>query len=142
MDYTITKLSPELYYVRWLEAPQIGSSSERQYITDIHVILDETPMPIFVISDLRQGRISNAMVLRELGKLANHPKIAGSTGFSSDPVTSLMMGVFKQYANRVLRGTDHQTWETPEEAIVYLERLKPGITMDIEWDQIIGNGKA
>lgn len=136
-DFEIEQVAPKLFFVRWLTSPDAGSPCEENYLNVVNDILTQAPHPIYLISDLRRGRISNAYVLRELGKLTSHPLLAGSTAFSSDPVTNLMVGVFKQYARRVNKGEHHETWETPEEAIAYLELLEPGITDGINWEKLI-----
>lgn len=136
-DFEIEQISPKLFYVRWFTAPKVGSPCERNYVNVLKDVLSQAPQPIYLISDLRRGRISNALVLRELGQLTAHPMLAGSTGFSSDPVTNLMVSVFKQYARRLNRDSRHETWETPEQAIAYLETLEEGISEGLDWQRII-----
>lgn len=136
-DYEILQLKPNFYLVRWLQSPKIGAASETGFLETLRRMLDEAPEPLYLISDLRFGRISNALILRELGKLTQHPKFAGSTAFTKDPVTNLMVAVFKQYAQRVQNGESHETWETPEEAIAYLTRLAPGLTEDVDWSILL-----
>jgi len=137
MDYEILKLSDELYFIRWLHSPEEGAPSERHFIEDLKTRLDEADKPIYFISDLRLGRINNIKVLRELGKLSQHKHWGGSTAFSSDPLTSVVVGVFSRFA-----GNEHpedEIWKIPEEAIAYLESLKPGITTGIDWQTVLQN---
>ena len=123
--------------VRWYRSPEMGAESETAYLTEVTAILNEATEPVFFMSDLRRGSIGNARILKELGKLASHKWLGGSTAFANDPVTELMINVFSQFAKRVRFQTNNETWDTPEEAIAYLETLSPGLTQDIEWDTVI-----
>ncbi|MEO0563704.1 MAG: hypothetical protein AAF125_16480, partial [Chloroflexota bacterium] len=122
-SYTIQTLKTNLIYIRWTDTPQIGSQEESAFITELQSLLDGAPAPLYLLSDLRHGKIRNAKALRQLGELTSHKNMAGSTAFTSDPVTKLMVGVFEQYARQMRRSMQNQTWETPEKAIAYLEQL-------------------
>lgn len=137
MDYEFLQLSARLYFIRWNDNPAIGSPSETHFLEEMRRTLDSAPQPVYFVSDLRNGRVSNAVVLRELGKLTAHRNWGGSASFSEDPTTHLMMNVFRKYSHRNLSEPRNQTWKTPQEAINYLDKLAPGITAEVDWDALI-----
>ena len=140
LDYEITQLSDELIFIRWYATPRLGSPSERQFLADLRALLDNTQQPIYFVSDLRNGRIINLSTIQKLGKLFNHTNWGGSTAFSSDPITSMMVGMFSRFAHR--EKPEDEIWNTPEEALAYLETIKPGLTEGIDWAALLGAGPS
>ncbi len=136
MDYEITKLTDELVFIRWLQTPAPASKVVDQYLIDLRAVLDESETPMYFLSDLRQGRIADVRSIQKLGQLTKHKNWAGSTAFSSDPITALLVRSFRSFATKVNSRNEMQT--TPETALSFLETLKPGITEDVDWDTVIG----
>jgi hypothetical protein len=135
MDYEISRLSESLVYIRWLQTPSLNSASERQYLVDVTKLLDEASTPQYFVSDLRYGRIVTVTILRRLGGLTKHANWGGSTAFSSNPVTSIMVGFFSRFAHK--ERPQDEIWNTPEEALAYLESIQPNITADLDWNAIL-----
>lgn len=135
MKYHIHQLSKELVYIRWAGLPQPNTETEIAYLDELKSLLDQAEQPLYFISDLRQGRIVDIEILKQLAALTQHPKWAGSTAFAHNPISSIFAETFSRFA---YRDKNHQEiWETPEEALAYLESIKPGVTQGIDWNSII-----
>lgn len=136
--YECIQLKPNLVLLRWHRTPDIGDPIEARFIRELRQMLDEAEVSIYFISDLRKGKMINALTLRRLGQLTQHRKWAGSTAFSADPVTNLMVNVFKRYVKGgAILDNRNLTWNTPEEAIAYLESLHLGLTQAVDWPTVI-----
>jgi hypothetical protein len=131
-DYLVQKLSDELIYIRWHQTP--GDKSRRDYLKDIQQLLDETTHPLYFISDLRHGRISDLNTLRALIKILDTDKYGGSSSFCEDPTTRFLAGAFEAFTGTI-EGKD-KTCDTPDEAVAFLETLKPGLTEHIDWKAV------
>lgn len=135
MDYQITCLTDELVLIRWFHTPLPNSSCEDTYLAELGKLLDESPVPLYFISDLRKGRIANIRALRRLGRLTEHKNWAGSTAFSKDPITSILVRSFKTFAVSGTSRNEMQT--TPEQALGFIESLKSGLTEGLDWAKIL-----
>lgn len=135
MDYEITKLSNELIYIRWYRSPSPSSKVESKFLSDLKILLDETENPVYFISDLRRGRIINVLTLQKLAELASHKNWGGSTAFSSKSTTEDFVRTFAILARQDNPLEEHQ--DTPEAAVAYLERMKPGITDGVNWVEVL-----
>lgn len=135
MDYIITRLNDELVFIRWYRTPAAHSGCEDQFLAELECLLNESPVPMFFISDLRKGRIANVRSIQRLGALTRHKNWAGSTAFSKDPVTSLLVRSFQMFARTAQSKNEIQT--TPEEALSFIESLKPGVTNGIDWTKVL-----
>jgi hypothetical protein len=140
VDYEIIKLTDELVFIRWLRTPGRDSRVEDQYLSELRRVLDESPVPLYFLSDLRQGRIADIRAIQKLGQLTKHKHWAGSTAFSTDPITALLVRSFRSFATKVNSRNEMQT--TPEAALSFLETLKPGITEGVDWERMIGKPKV
>lgn len=134
MEYEITPLSKELLYIRWTASPEIGSPTENQFLEDLTILLNNAKQPIYFLSDLRKGRISNMQTLWQLAQLAQHENWGGGTAFGNDPITNLLAQAFARFVRRANR--QDEIWHTREQALAFLETLKPGITRGIDWSTI------
>ena len=135
MSYDIQRLSDELVLIKWHKTPAANTGIEERYLQELKQLLDQSPKPLYFISDLRQGRIINVRTLRALGQLTGHKNWAGSTAFSQNPVTKVLVNSFKSFAAE--GDTNDEMQNTPEEALAFLEKLKPGLVRGIAWDNII-----
>jgi len=133
-EYTIVTLSEQLFFIRWHYSPPVNRVLV-EFLQDMERLLNVAGQPIYFISDLRRGRIANVETLLKLSNLADHPYWGGGTSFSRDRGTSLYTGVFAQFARK--HGVDDKTYDTPEEALAYLESLAPQITAGIDWLSLI-----
>jgi len=135
MDYEITKLSNELIFIRWHRSPSPSSKVERAFLDELRNMLDEANNPIYFISDLRHGRIINVLTLQRLAEIAQHKNWGGSTAFSSKSTTGDFVRTFAILSRQDEPADEHH--DTPEAAVAYLERLKTGITDDIDWVKVL-----
>lgn len=135
MDYEIKQLSTNLIFIRWLHSPTSNSSTEKQFLADLKTLLDESEDRLYFLSDLRKGRIINVKTLQKLAQLADHPHWGGSTAFSQSPTTADFVRVFATLAKQASIQDEHQ--DTPEGALAYLEKIKPGITEGIDWEALL-----
>lgn len=135
MDYKITKLTDELVFIRWYRTPAPHMRAEEQYLKELEQLLNEADAPLYLISDLRKGRIANLRSIQRLSALTQHKNWAGSTAFSQDSVTSLLVHSFQIFAHNTQTRNEMQT--TPEQALSFIESLKPGLTKDIDWVKVL-----
>ncbi|MAS33215.1 MAG: hypothetical protein CL610_04360 [Anaerolineaceae bacterium] len=136
MDYQIHKLKDDLVYICWYQTPKPNSGTDTQYLADMEALLNEAETPIYFVSDLRKGRITDIRAIRMLAKLTRHRNWAGSTAFSEDPITGILVGSFRAFAADK-RTSNDEIKRVPEEALQFLNELKPGIVDGIDWDSII-----
>ncbi|MBZ0298632.1 MAG: hypothetical protein K8J31_02780 [Anaerolineae bacterium] len=129
-------LSPELIYIRWNQTPQPGSGVDAQFLSDLQTLLEDAPQPVYFISDLRRGRITDMRTIQMLAQLARHKNWAGSTAFSQDPITSILVQSFRAFTRTDSASNDHIE-TTPEAALNFLNTLKPGLVDGIDWDAVI-----
>lgn len=140
VTYEIRKLTDELVLITWFRSPVPNSQDEHNYIEELRSMLDTSENELYFISDLRLGRIMGAKTLQRLGDLSHHANWAGSTAFSQNPVTSLFVRNFAVSGRNV--DMKDELKKTLDEALNYLETLKPGITRSIDWDSIISGRSA
>jgi hypothetical protein len=125
------RLSAELLFIKWFKSPTVDSKSQSKFIDDMTRWLEDSPHPIYFLSDLRTGRIMDAMTIQRLGKLTYHANYGGGVAFSKDFVAGLFVGMFSKFAEPE-RG-DSVFFETVDQALAKLESIKPGITREIDW---------
>lgn len=138
--YQIFSLKPDVVLIRWLQSPVRDSVDERGFIDALLQKLNEADGAIYFISDLRRGRITGRSALQQLSQLTEHPNWGGSSGFSQDPVSLIYAGVFEKFAEA--SGERNRVFQQPEEALAFLEFLKPGISDDIDWRSLIVDPSA
>lgn len=135
MDYQITCVSHKLVFIRWLREPE-EAKSEDQFIHDLKAVLDEAANPVYILSDLREGRLKNVDAIRKLaGLVAHHPHFAGGTSFSHDLYTPMFVNLYSKFSHQAK--TVREIWPSLHEALNYLESLEPGITQGIEWESLV-----
>jgi hypothetical protein len=135
MDYQITCVSDKLVFIRWFRDPE-ETKSENQFIHDLKAILDEVAHPVYILSDLREGRLKNVDVIRRLAVLvAHHPNFAGGTSFSHDLYTPLFVNLYSKFSHQ--DKTVKEMWSSLHDALNYLESLEPGVTQGIEWESLV-----
>lgn len=134
--YKIVQLTSELVYIKWLRFAEDAQYVEEQHIiTDLRQLLDNTSCPLYVLSDLRGGRITEVTRLKQLAALTHHPNFGGSAAFAKDPLSTIFAGVFRQLTRN--NQQNPEIYELPEEAIGFLESLKPGLTTTIDWAAVL-----
>lgn len=135
MDYEITRVSDKIIFIK-RHCDPCEPAVEEQFLADLEQALDEAGHPVYVISDLRAGRIKEVETLRKLGELVvEHPNFAGSTAFTGDIYTPLFVRIFSRFA-RQLRPSN-EVWANPNDALAYLESLELGVTEGIDWEALL-----
>lgn len=132
VPYTITPLSDKLIYIRWTTSPTVVDAEE--FIRTLKKLLNEQETPVYFISDLRHGQITNAGTIQKLAELTAHPNWAGSTAFGNTLVATIFVDIFKR-----LKGakSDREIWPTAQQALDYLEGISPGLTKGIDWEAVL-----
>ncbi|MCC7449176.1 MAG: hypothetical protein IT324_17285 [Anaerolineae bacterium] len=134
--YTIVQLTSDLVYIKWQRFAEDERYQEEQHIIDdLRVRFDNAPCPLYVLSDLRGGRITEVSRLKQLAALTRHPNFGGSAAFAKDPLSTIFAGVFHQLTRRDQQNPE--IYEQPEEAIAFLESLKPGLTTTVDWAAVL-----
>lgn len=134
MPHKFVQLSPELYLIRWQRSPSVAEAN--QFINEHIQLLDDASHPLYFISDLRQGYITDTMVIRRLAKLTEHPNYGGGTAFGTGGnLATTFVGIFFRFARGV--NYEHNMWRTAKEALTYLESLKAGLTANIDWEDTL-----
>ncbi|MBL8165670.1 MAG: hypothetical protein JNJ61_27040 [Anaerolineae bacterium] len=135
MYYRITPLKENLIYIKWYRAPRPNTHTVKEFITDLQTRLDTASVGLYFISDLRQGRIVDMRVIQQLAGLSKHERWAGSTAFSDNPVSNVLVRSFSRFAGQPKE--HREIWTTPEEAIAYLESVKPGLSDEVDWKTLL-----
>jgi hypothetical protein len=136
VNYTITQVSPQLYFIQWRYEPTANMPEvERLFIADLRQRLEEAQHPIYYLSDLRKGRITNVKTLRELSEITQHEKWGGGTAFTQDSFSSILAKVFSTFVR--YKNRNYLVWDSPEKALAYLETLQPGLTKNIDWNPLL-----
>ena len=138
-DYEFIRLSNEVVLICWHRTPT-SVKVEQQFVDELRRLLDTATMPQYVISDLRKGRIVTVRTLSQLGQLAGHANLGGSTAFSHDPLTNIFVETFKRLSGKYK--SRNETFDTPEEALAFMESLKSGLTDNINWDKVLRTPSA
>lgn len=133
-DYTFHWLSDDLLLIVW-HRTSLDREIPRRYIRDLQEIMDDVDHPLYFLSDLREGRITDMRSLLSLAKLTKHRNWGGGAAFSSNPMTKVFVDTVRRLSSDI--ETRDGIFHTPEEAVAYLESLKSGIADGIDWDDAI-----
>lgn len=137
MAYKFINLSNELILIRWNGIPTKEEGA--QYISEFTALLDKAPHKLYVLSDLRQGHISDARTLQELSRLASHKNLGAGTAFASGMADQSLKGIFVGLFVSLSRDRSRvgQIAGSLDEALEYLETAKPGVTKNIDWEAVL-----
>ncbi|MEP7284873.1 MAG: hypothetical protein ABI947_03795 [Chloroflexota bacterium] len=130
--YKITVYNNQLVYIKWQGIPLPTECTE--FLTELTALLDNAVAPLAIISDLRKGHITDVQALRTLSNLASHPNVVGSSSFGDTAGTKVYGGVFSRFVGNK---NNHLIRERLSLALSDLEKLKPGVTQNIDWDSLI-----
>lgn len=131
MTYTIEALKQNLILIVWRQPPQRRQGY--QYLRELEERLNAAEAPLYFISDLRKGRIAD---IRIISQLSRHPNWAGSTAFSRDPMTRMLVGTYQRLTEK--EQERNTMYDTPEQAIAFLESLEEGLTAGVDWVAYLG----
>lgn len=140
MFYVIQTLTSELVFIKWYRMPKPGRSPASEFIAELQTQLDQAKQPLYFLSDLRGGLITDVRVLMQLGKLTQHPQYGGGVAFSHDVLSDIFVGVFTKFAGPA-KGDD-VLYEQLQQALDDLERRKPGIAQGIDWAAVLAQVAA
>lgn len=132
--YELVQLAPDLVLIRWSRSPTAAEGYD--FIQALHQLMDAAAVPQYFISDLRKGRITQADILQRLGQVTTHANWAGSTAFGGGFASKVYVGLFDRL--RPTRTAAPEIWPHADEALAYLEKLKPGLTAGIDWQTVLG----
>ena len=105
------------------------------YIAELKQIFDTNEAGVFVMSDLRNGRIVDMRVIQQLSRLSQHKNCLGSVAFTKNPISKIFASDYRRFIPN--EQELHTLVDTPEEAIAFLEGLKPALTQGIDWQKLL-----
>jgi hypothetical protein len=132
MDYEIVQVASNLIFIRWFNEPS-AAATETRFLADLKQIVECSTQPVYFISDLRRGKITNVETLRRLGEMTRMHNWGGSSAFTDDSYTSLFVNLYSKYGDH----SKEEVWTKPEQALKRLEGLCPGITAGIDWKALL-----
>lgn len=131
--YKLIWLNDRLVFIK-LDA-SISKVSTRNLVRDLHKLLNQSTILIYILADLRHGHIVDTQIFNRIRFLTGHRNWAGSAAFRRNPISDLTNTKF-QLLNLLPHDRD-VIFNIPEEAIAYLELLEPGLTDEIMWDKVL-----
>ncbi len=140
MSYKILLLKPTLYYVKWSQIPKANSPEMQRYFFEMNAILDSEAQPVYFLSDLRDGHITNAHLLLQLARVLDHKNYAGGASFSQNNNANRDLRILNYIKTANRNGNTkapNKVFFTPQEALEYLEEMMPTITDGVDWDEIL-----
>ncbi len=135
MFYKMQLLKEDLLLIRWQAEALEGYKAQTDYLTDFRAYLDAATQPIYVISDLRYGKITDVRILQQLGRLTYHPNYGAGVAFSDDIGAEIYVGVFSRFAARPKR--EENVHSSLSKALAYLETFKAGISEGVDWEGVL-----
>ncbi|MEO0561155.1 MAG: hypothetical protein AAF125_03525 [Chloroflexota bacterium] len=130
--YSIEQLAPDLLFIRWHGNP--SNREGLQFAADLAAYYDAADAPVYTLADLSGGFISDMGVIAHLSGLSRHEHHGGGVTFGGDYRADVFVGMYERMAHP----TDNRNWyPTIAEAIQELERRVPGVTAELNWDQVL-----
>lgn len=134
MFYRMQLLKDDLLLIRWQSKPMEGYKPQTEYIAELRNYLDAATQPIYVVSDLRRGKITDVHMLQQLGRLTYHRMYGGGVAFADDISAEVYVGVFSHFAARSKR--EREVYNSLADALAHLETLKAGISAGVDWESL------
>ena len=131
--YEFIWLNDKLVFVKLHE--NMLSDSTREFVKEFYKLLNQSKTPVYVLTDLRRGRIGDIQAFSRIKFLTQHKSWAGSVAFCNNPISDISNTKF-QSLTRSQQNKD-MIFNIPEEAIAYLELLEPGLTDGIQWSEVL-----
>ncbi|PJF43329.1 MAG: hypothetical protein CUN55_08990, partial [Phototrophicales bacterium] len=125
-------LKPNLVLVQWSAIPPLNAPIIHQWLKEMWDIVRNATEPVYFITDLRFGCVTDVRALKELAEIANHENCALGVGFSKSISSEVYAGLFAR-----LSRDDTPLQDTLEAALKLLEEHHPGITHDIDWEAVL-----
>src|SRR5690606_13966564 len=127
MDFELYRLSNELIFVRRGQNPD--STSVNAYLQTLEKLLDTANHKLYFISDLGSADVSDRRALHGLAELTWHHHWGGSVAYGQGMNARAYADVVRHRAAPVHHSD--LMWGV-EQALDYLESLKPGVTATID----------
>lgn len=124
-------LSSNLIFIRWHRMPT--PVSEDAFIQTLEQFVERAAGPIYFVSDLEKGHISNVRALRRMADLTKHRNWGGGVSYGRNIATGVYVQTFKRMAAPNL---ENNMAASAAEALAFLENLKPGLTAGIDPGQL------
>lgn len=137
MHYILLNITDELLFIKWYRLPSDQTKPQEAYVHDLRTRMEESDHPLYFLSDLREGRIMDVSIIQQLARLTHHAHYGGGAAFSKDAFSSMFVGVFSRFA-KPEKG-EGVFYEKMEDALAYLEDLKPGLAHDIDWGAVFAS---
>lgn len=140
MSYKILRVNPCLYYIKWFEIPKPNNPVMDQYFFELTAILDSEENPVYILSDLRDGHITNIHFLLQLARVLTHKNYGGGATFDDNVNAQKDVYMFNmiQNMNRSKNPRDGVAlFDNPEDALDHVELIQPTITQGVDWDEIL-----
>ncbi|PJF38776.1 MAG: hypothetical protein CUN54_10120 [Phototrophicales bacterium] len=77
----------------------------------------------------------NIQTISRLSALTRHRQWGGSTAFSQDAASQMFSRTFRSLS--LGANSNNEIHKTLKDSLAFLEALKPGITENIAWDEIV-----
>lgn len=134
MDFEIRILKSNLILIRWHCIPKDQQEAGREWVKALKQQLNEASEPLYFISDLRNGYISDISVLNRASDLSKHRMWGGGVSLSTAHITSIFVDIFAS-----LGAWDVQDGmkNNQQELVKFLEEMESGITADVDWDAVL-----
>src|SRR5690349_8846930 len=97
--YELRQLTDELIFMKWYKTENTFTHTESQYIEDVRRLLKDSTNALYLLSDLRQGRIIDVGILQKLGSLTRHVNYSGGSAFSEHVISSMFVEIFTKFAD-------------------------------------------
>ncbi|PJF43330.1 MAG: hypothetical protein CUN55_08995 [Phototrophicales bacterium] len=130
-SYRIQRLKPNLVLIQWLRTPKDQSPEIQHWLDELKQIVHHATEPVYFLSDLRRGRVTDVRALFELGQLSKHKNWAMGVAFSKSITSEVYAQLFARFSP-----TEKPIADSLEAALAMLEEQHPGITAGIDWAQI------
>lgn len=130
--YRITCLKPNLVLIQWFESPPDRSPDVAAWINELRDMVQRAGTPIYFLSDLRAGRVTDVNALFELAIISKHKNWAAGVSFSSNISSKVYAGLFARFSQR-----EQPIAGSLEAALHTLEAQHPGLTADIDWAAVL-----
>ncbi len=127
MDFEIFWLSAELVFVRWFCRPT--PESEDMYLYELETLLDSTRTRQYILSDQSRGGVHGADALCQLAELTHHTCWGAAVSYGQKMAEVMYADAMRPYTRTLNPET---LVYSVEDALDYLEVLKPGITAPVD----------
>lgn len=128
--YEFVVIKPQLYLIKWIRTPHYRE--ELTFVAELGDLLKNSEIPLYFISDVRNGRLISSQAISQLVALTKHDNWAGSTAFSDNSISNIFVSQFQKSLGSIK--DKNSMFNYAEEAVAFIQALAPDLTDDIEWN--------